>query len=163
MVEKTTTSTFKGSANFRPNKTVSLRARYEQAMTTDAYANLHAAKPAILQTTPTPGAVPFGPQSLQYYEMYNSRSVNLSASPTDTKLFDGGLTWAPSQKFTVSGHYRFRDMKNDELNASTWSHAIHMPGVEVYVAPTDRFMLAAGWGYQKDTLDTVFSTLNFGG
>jgi opacity protein-like surface antigen len=163
MVEKTTTSTFKGSANYRPSKTLSLRARYEQAMTTDAFANLHAAKPAILQTTPTPGGLPFGPFSLQYFDMYGSRSGNLSASPTDSILFDGGATWAPSQKFTVSGHYRYRDMKNDELNISTWSHAIHMPGVEVYVAPTDRFMLAAGWGYQKDTLDTVFSTLNFGG
>ncbi len=163
MVEKTTTSTFKGSANYRPGKTLSLRARYEQAMTTDAFANLHAALPAILQTTPTPGGLPFGPSSLQYFEMYASRSGNLSASPTDSMMFDGGATWAPSQKFTVSGHYRYRDMKNDELNISTWSHAIHMPGVEVYVAPTDRFMLAAGWGYQKDTLDTVFSTLNFGG
>jgi len=31
------------------------------------------------------------------------------------------------------------------------------------VAPSPRFTMAAGWGYQKDTLDTVFSTLNFGG
>jgi hypothetical protein len=162
-VEKTTTSTFKGSANFRPDKTLTLRARAELAMTSDAFANVHAALPAILQTSPTPGGLPFGPQSLQYFEMYGSRSGNLSASPTDSILFDGGATWAPSQRFTVSGHYRYRDMKNDELNISTWSHAVHMPGVEVYVAPTDRFMLAAGWGYQKDTLDTVFSTLNFGG
>jgi hypothetical protein len=163
MVEKSTTSTFRGAAYFRPAKTVSLRARYEQSMTTDAFANLNAAKPAILQTVPTPSGVPFGPQSLQYFEMYNSRSVNLSGVPTDTKLLDAGATWAPSQKFSVSGHYRYRDLKNDELNASTWSHAMHMPGVELYLAPTDRFMLAAGWGYQKDTLDTVFSTLNFGG
>ena len=63
----------------------------------------------------------------------------------------------------MSGHYRYRDQKNDELNYSTWGHAMHMPGVEVYVAPTPRFTMAAGWGYQKDTLDTVFSTLNFGG
>lgn len=162
-VEKTTTSTFKGSAYFRPNKTVSLRARAEYAMTEDPYTNVNAAKPAILQTVPTPGGLPFGPQSLQYFEMYGSRMANLSAHPTDSLLVDGGLTWSPTQKFTVSGHYRFRDMKNDQLNFSDWSHAIHMPGVEVYVAPNDRFTLAAGWGYQKDTLDTVFSTLNFGG
>jgi hypothetical protein len=162
-VEKTTTSTFKGSASFRPGKTVSLRARAEYAMTDDPFTNVNAAKPASLQTVPTPGGLPFGPQSLQYFEMYNSRMANLSAHPTDSLLVDSGLTWSPSQKFTVSGHYRFRDMKNDQLNFSDWSHAIHMPGVEVYVAPNDRFTLAAGWGYQKDTLDTVFSTLNFGG
>ena len=81
MVEKTTTSTFKGAAYFRPSKTVNLRARYEQSMTTDAFANLNAAKPAILQTVPTPSGLPFGPQSLQYFEMYNSRSVNLSGVP----------------------------------------------------------------------------------
>ncbi len=162
-VEKTTTNTFKASAYFRPNKATSLRARYEQAMTTDPFANIHAAKPAILQTSPTPGGLPFGPLSLQYFEMYNSRMANLGAHPTDSLFVEGSATWAPSQKFTVSGHYRYRDLQNDELNYSTWSHAIHMPGVEVYVAPNDRFTLAAGWGYQKDTLDTVFSTLNFGG
>ncbi|MDO8834682.1 MAG: GSU2204 family CXXCH-containing (seleno)protein [Vicinamibacterales bacterium] len=162
-VEKTTTSTFKGSANFRPDKTLTLRARAELAMTSDAFANVHAALPAILQTTPTPGGLPFGPLSLQYFEMYASRKANLAASPTDALLVDGGMTWSPTQKLTVSGHYRFRDMKNDELNFSDWSHAIHMPGVEVYVAPNDRITLAAGWGYQKDTLDTVFATLNFGG
>jgi len=162
-VEKTTTNTFKGSAYFRPAKTLNLRARAELAMTTDPFTNVHAALPAILQTTPTPGGMPFGPQSLQYFEMYNSRKANLSASPTDSLFVDGGFTWSPNQAFTVSGHYRFRDMKNDALNFSDWSHAVHMPGVEIYVAPNDRFTLAAGWGYQKDTLDTVFSTLNFGG
>lgn len=162
MVEKSTTSTFKASATYRPDKTLSLRARYEQAMTTDPFTNLKAAKPAVLQTTPTPGLVPFG-TALQYFEMYASRSVDLGAFPTDSLMVDGGLTWAPSQTFTVSAHYRYRDMKNDALNASKWSHAIHMPGVEVYVAPNDRFTLAAGWGFQKDTLDTVFGTLNFVG
>lgn len=163
MVDRTTTSTFKGSAYYRPDKTVSLRARAELALTSSPFANLHAAKPAILQLGPTPGLVPFGPLSTQYFTMYDSRSANLSSVPTDSFKVDTGFSWAPSQKFTVSGHYRYRDMKNDELNASTWSHAVHMPGVEVYVAPNDRFTLAAGWGYQKDTLDTVFSTLNFVG
>lgn len=162
-VEKTTTNTFKASAYFRPDKTLNLRARYVQAMTSDPYANIHAALPAILQTTPTPGGVPFGPLSTQYFAMYDSRSANLSASPTDSLFLEGSATWAPSQRISVSGHYRFRDLQNDELNASTWSHAMHMPGVEVYIAPTPRFTLAAGWGYQKDMLDTVFSTLNFGG
>ncbi|MEW5984529.1 MAG: GSU2204 family CXXCH-containing (seleno)protein [Acidobacteriota bacterium] len=160
-VEKSTTNLFKAAAYFRPTRTLSLRARYEQAMTTDPFANIHAAKPAILQYGPSPGGLPFA--GLQYFEMYGSRSVNFAASPTDSLLFDAGATWAPSQEFSVSGHYRVRDMKNDALNASTWDHTIHMPGFEVYVAPTDRFTLAAGWGYQRDTLNTVFSTLNFVG
>jgi hypothetical protein len=132
-------------------------------MTSDPYANINAAKPAILQTTPTPGGVPFGPLSVQYFEMYNSRMANLSGLPTDTIFLEGTATWSPSQMFTVSAHNRYRDQQNDELNYSTWGHDLHMPGVEVYVAPSPQFTLAAGWGYQKDTLDTVFSTLNFGG
>jgi hypothetical protein len=132
-------------------------------MTSDPFANINAAKPAALQLVPTPSGSPFGPLSLQYFEMYNSRMANLSSSPTDSLFVEGTVTWSPSQQVTVSGHYRYRDQKNDELNYSTWGHAMHMPGVEVYVAPTPRFTMAAGWGYQKDTLDTVFSTLNFGG
>jgi hypothetical protein len=162
-VEKSTTNLFKASAYWRPDKTLNLRARYEQAMTSDPFANIHAAKPAALQLVPTPGGLPFGPQSLQYFEMYNSRMANLSSSPTDTLFLEGTATWSPSQHVTVSGHYRYRDQKNDELNYSTWGHAMHMPGVDIYIAPTPRVTLAAGWGYQKDTLDTVFSTLNFGG
>ena len=162
-VEKTTTNLFKASAYWRPDKTLSLRARYEQAMISDPFANINGAKPAALQLVPTPGGLPFGPQSLQYFEMYNSRMANLSGLPTDTIFLEGTATWSPSQMFTVSAHYRYRDQKNDELNYSTWGHDLHMPGVEVYVAPSPRFTMAAGWGYQKDTLDTVFSTLNFGG
>jgi hypothetical protein len=162
-VEKSTTNLFKASAYWRPDKTVNLRARYEQAMTSDPYANINAAKPAILQTVPTPGGMPFGPLSLQYFEMYNSRMANLSSFPTDSLFLEGTASWSPSPQVTVSGHYRYRDQKNDELNYSTWGHAMHMPGVEVWAAPSPRFTLAAGWGYQKDTLDTVFSTLNFGG
>lgn len=160
-VEKTTTNLFKAAAYFRPNKTLSLRARYEQAMTSDPFANLYGAKPDILQYGMSPGNVPF--TGLQYFEMYDARTVHLAASPTDNLMFDGSATWAPSQRFSVSGHYRMRDMKNDALNASTWDHTIHMPGFEVYIAPDARFTLAAGWGYQKDTLNTVFSTLNFVG
>ena len=162
-VEKSTTNLFKASAYWRPDKTINLRARYEQAMTSDPFANIHAAKPAALQLAPTPGGLPFGPLSVQYFEMYNSRMANLSSHPTDSLFLEGTATWSPSQQVTVSGHYRYRDQKNDELNYSTWGHAMHMPGVEIYVAPSPRFTMAAGWGYQKDTLDTVFSTLNFGG
>ena len=162
-VEKSTTNVFKASAYWRPDKTINLRARYEQAMTSDPFANVNAAKPAALQLVPTPGGLPFGPQSLQYFEMYNSRMATLSSHPTDSLFLEGTATWSPSQQVTVSGHYRYRDQSNDELNYSTWGHAMHMPGVEIYVAPTPRFTMAAGWGYQKDTLDTVFSTLNFGG
>ncbi|MFO7691516.1 MAG: GSU2204 family CXXCH-containing (seleno)protein [Vicinamibacterales bacterium] len=162
-VEKTTSSLFKAAAYWRPDKTLSLRGRYEQAIISDPFANINAAKPAALQLVPTPGGMPFGPLSLQYFEMYDSRMANLAAHPTDTLFLEGTATWSPSQQFTVSGHYRYRDQTNDELNYSTWGHAMHMPGVEIYVAPTPRFTMAAGWGYQKDTLDTVFSTLNFGG
>jgi len=162
-VEKSTTNIFKASAYWRPGKTLNVRARYEQAMTSDPFANIHAAKPAILQTTPTPGGVPFGPLSVQYFEMYNSRMANLSSYPTDSLFLEGTASWSPTPQVTVSGHYRYRDQKNDELNYSTWGHQMHMPGVEVWVAPSPRFTMAAGWGYQKDTLDTVFSTLNFGG
>lgn len=162
-IDKTTTSLFRAAAYYRPDKTLSLRARYEQAMISDPFTNVNAAKPAILQTTPTPSGVPFGPQSVQYFEMYRTRSVNLSGSPTDTVFLEGSANWSPTPQVSVSAHYRYRDQKNDQLNASTWSHAAHMPGVDVWVAPSPRFTLAAGWGYQKDTLDTVFSTLNFGG
>ncbi len=49
-VEKTTTNLFKASAYWRPDKTLNLRARYEQAMTSDPFANINArqaGRPAV--------------------------------------------------------------------------------------------------------------------
>mgnify|MGYP001048179613 CR=1 FL=1 len=51
-VEKTTTSLFKAAAYWRPDKTISLRARYEQAMISDPSANINPAKPAAPKVPP---------------------------------------------------------------------------------------------------------------
>ena len=162
-VEKSTTNMFKASAYCRPDKTVNLRARYQQAMTSDPFANVNAAKPAILQLVPTPGGLPFGPQSLQYFEMYNSRMANLSAHPTDTLFLEGTATWSPSQQVHGVGPLplpRSEERRAQLLDVGPRDAHARRRGLR---GPDARFTMAAGWGYQKDTLDTVFSTLNFGG
>lgn len=160
-VEKTTTNRFKASARYRPTKQLSLRARFDYSDVTNPFAALRAAKPAILQFDPTPGAVPF--PGLQYFEMYASRSVDLSNFPSSSTRGEGGLTWSPSGRMSLSAHYRYKTMTNDTLSGAKWQHQSHLPGVELWVAPSDRVTLSAGWGYQRDTLNTVFSTLNFVG
>ena len=161
MVEKTVTNRFKASAFLRPSKALSLRARFDQSNISDPFANLNGAKPAILQPGPTPGGVPF--PGLQYFQMYDARTVDLSGMPTRTTLVEGAMTWSPGSRASLSAHYRYRTMKNDTLTGASWDHQLHMPGVDLWIAPSDRFVLSAGWGYQKDTLDTAFSTLNFVG
>jgi len=160
-VEKTTTNRFKATARYRPTKQLNLRARFDYSDITNPFAYLKAAKPAILQPEPTPGAVPF--PGLQYFAMYDSRSVDLSSFPSSSALGEGGMTWSPSARVALSAHYRYKSMTNDTLSGAKWTHQIHLPGVELWLAPTDRVTLSAGWGYQRDTLDTVFSTLNFVG
>jgi hypothetical protein len=40
---------------------------------------------------------------------------------------------------------------------------VHAPGVDIWLAPGERWTLAAGYSYQRERLETVFSTLAFVG
>ncbi len=160
-VEKTTTQTIKLSGRGRAGKALQWRVRFDRDWTTDPFAYEHAAIPAVLQPYPTPGAVPF--PGLQYFEMYRSRQASLTSFPTRAARFDPSVTWSPAPRVSITGHYRYRTASNDDLNFSTWDQASHTPGAEVSIAAGDRWSLMGGYTYQRERLETMFSTLAFVG
>ncbi len=160
-VDKTTTQTLRAAGRGRVGKTFDWRFRFDQDWITDPFTYEHAAIPQTLQPYASPGLVPF--TGLQYFTMYRSRQANLTAFPTSSTFVDGAATWSPKPRVSVTGHYRYRTASNDDLNFSTWDNAAHTPGLEVWVAPGDRWSVMAGYTYQRQRLETMFTTLAFGG
>jgi hypothetical protein len=160
-VSKTTTNTLLFSGRGRAGKRFQWRARLDSDWTTDPFANENAALPAVLQPFMSPNNVPF--TGLQYDTMYASRSADLTSFPTRSVRTDEGFTWTPTPKLAVTGHYRWQSSSNDDLTVSSWDRSVHAPGAELYLAAGERWTLMAGYQYQRERLETMFSTLAFVG
>jgi len=160
-VHKTTTNAIFLSGRSQLHKQLNYRMRFRYEDINDPFVYEAAAIPQVLQPFMSPGNVPF--TGLQYFEMYDSRQGDLTSFPTQTLRLDQSISWSPRPNVTVAAHYNFRDSQNDDLNYSTWGRTAHSPGVDVWIAPGDRWSISAGYGYQRERLETLFSTLAFVG
>jgi hypothetical protein len=158
-VEKTTTSTLTFLARSQVGKDGNLRFRFQYQDTQDPFVYEHSAVPQVLQPFPSPGNVPF--TGLQYDTMYDSRQGNLTAFPTKALRIEPTFTWSPGERSALTAHYRFYKGENDDLNFSTWERQTDNIGFDAWVAPGERWTLSAGYQYQKEKLETLFSTLAF--
>ncbi len=118
---------------------------------------------ARMRFFPSPGTPPSPLTGMQYFTMYRSRQGALTAFPTSSLRLDGSVTLTPNERMAMTVHYNFRDAENDELNYSTWGRTAHTPGVDVFISPGDHWTLSAGYMYYRERLETLFSTLAFGG
>jgi hypothetical protein len=160
-VEKTKTNTLYLTGNSRFGKRASLRFRFQHDAVTDPFAYEHAAIPEVIQPYASPGNSPL--TGMQYFTMYRSRQAALSGLPTSATRFDGTFSITPADRLSMTFHYNFRTAENDDLNFSEWGRTAHAPGVDLYFSPGDRVTLSAGYVHQKEQLETLFSTLAFGG
>lgn len=160
-VHETTTNTISVLARTDVGKRANLRVRFRLDDIQDPFMYERAAIPQVLQPFPSPGNLPF--TGLQYATMYESRQANLTSYPTRDVRFEPTFTWTPSARVSVTGHYRLRRAENDELNFSSWERTAQSPGFDLWVAPGERWTLAAGYQYQRERLETLFSTLAFVG
>jgi hypothetical protein len=162
-VEKTTTNSFYVAGRSRLGKGANARFRFQQDNITDPFLYAHAAVPQVLQPFPSPGTPPSPLTGLQYFQMYRSRQADLTSFPTSATRFEGAFTLTPSDRTAVTVHYNYRRASNDDLNYSEWGRTMHVPGIDFFVSPGDRWTLSAGYVYEKERLETLFSTLAFSG
>jgi hypothetical protein len=160
-VHETTTNTVSVLARTDVGKRANLRVRFELDDIQDPFMYERAAIPQVLQPFASPGNLPF--TGLQYATMYDSRQADLTAYPTRQVRFEPTFTWTPNARVSVTGHYRLRRGENDELNFSSWERTAQSPGLDLWLAPGERWTLAAGYQYQRERLETLFSTLAFVG
>jgi len=162
-VEKTTTNTLYVAGRSALGKHANTRFRVQFEDTKDPFLYERAAIPAVLQPFPSPGTPASPLTGLQYYTMYQSRQADLTSFPTTSLFIEGLLTATPNDRLAITGHYRWRDSQNDDLNFSEWGRTTSSPGIDVWFAADEKWALTAGYVFQKETLDTLFSTLAFSG
>ncbi len=162
-VEKTTTQTFWVAGRSQLGKRANARFRFQYDAIDDPFTYVNAAIPAVLQPFPSPGTPASPLTGLQYFQMYRSRQGNLSAFPTASLRLDSSATFTPNERMAVTVHYNYRDAENDDLNYSTWGRTAHTPGVDIFLSPGDKWTLSAGYVYQRERLETLFTTLAFSG
>lgn len=160
-VETTKTNRVLLSGRTQLHKTLNARFRVDQRWTSDPFTNRTAAIPTAYQLFVSPNNQPFGGQ--QYFTMYHSRVADLTGLPTSHFTAEEALTWSPTERVAVSAHYRLKQASNNDLNYSKWKQSLHMPGAEIYYAAGDRVTLTAGYAYQRERTETLFTTLAFVG
>lgn len=160
-VDKTVTNTVYVAGRSTLGKKANTRFRVQFEDTKDPFLHHQAAIPAVLQPSMSPGNSPL--TGLQYYTMYEARQADLTSFPSRNLFVEGMITATPTERLAITGHYRWRDSENDELNYSQWGRTAYSPGVDVWFAADDKWALTAGVVYQKEMLDTLFSTLAFAG
>lgn len=160
-IERTVTDVFRVNFNTRFGRQVKSRTTFDSAWIDDPFAAEHAALPSVVQSTPSRGGVPFF--GLQYFGMYDARQATLTALPDRANHFYQSVSWSPSSRFSVVGHYRYRGRSNDSLNFSEWERKIHLPGVELWIAPDERWHITTGYNYMRDQAKTLYSVLAFDG
>ena len=78
-------------------------------------------------------------------------------------LFTPAASFEATSPRSSSCTFARLDASNEDLGANTWNQSLHMLGAQIYVAPADRWSLAAGYTYQRERTETLFSTLAFVG
>jgi Putative outer membrane beta-barrel porin, MtrB/PioB len=162
-VQKTTTNTLYLAGRTTLGQNVNGRFRVEWEGVRDPFMYERAAIPAILQPFASPGTPSSPLTGLQYYSMYQARQADLTSFPTRSLFVEGSATVTPTPRLAITGHYRWRDSQNDDLNYSEWGRTMVSPGMEVWLAADGRWAMSAGIVQQHEKLDTLFSTLAFGG
>jgi len=160
-VQRTVTHTVRGSVRARPWKPLQVQARAAYDWVRDPFVRENAAMPLVLQPYMSPGNVPF--TGLQYFEFYRTRQADLTSSPARAEFIEHSVTWTPTDRVSVMGHYRYRHAENEELNFSQWSQSSHVPGAQIWIAPGGPIQLSAGYTYQREQTETGFATLAFVG
>lgn len=69
---------------------------------------------------PAPGS-PLSPLSVQYFQLYNSRMVDLTNQPDSIVEFSGQMTYRLAKNASFSAGLKYQDLQNDSLDYSTWS------------------------------------------
>ncbi len=132
----------------------SWRLRYRFDDVNDPFLHHKATLPPALQPYPSPNLSPFA--GLQYYKLYAARQADLTAFPTKAHTVEPTVTWMPSMRFSASLHYRYRNLKNDELNRSEWKRSVHLPGVELWFAPLERLDFTVAYTFHNEHSESLF-------
>jgi hypothetical protein len=140
------------------------RLRYVLENTRDPFAYRQAALSPVMQPFASPGSPSPSPLGgLQYFTMYAARQAHLTNVPNWSHAVEPSWTWMPSDRVSLSMHYRFRTEKNDTLNFSDWDRDSHMTGAELWIAPQSKLNFTFAYAFQNERSRSLFVLPAFDG
>jgi len=145
---KTTTNEFYAAWRARPWKGGNVRARYEVTDTSHAFGN-----PGGACTTLTggPWASPFA--GIQYFQMYDARVAEPTASPERVNEFKVSVSHNFGARAMLTGSVNWWSGDNDEGYMTDWSKDRTTANLSFWHAPAEIMDWYANYSYQKVKLD----------
>ncbi|MBN2810186.1 MAG: MtrB/PioB family outer membrane beta-barrel protein [Deltaproteobacteria bacterium] len=183
---KTTSDTYSIALNSRAVKDLSLRFEYSYEDIDDPFVHERAAyadpdamllwlranvDPVGCAATPGYCSVknlpqPSKPDSVEYYVMYNSRSLDLTSEPESVHKFKAHATYNISPKITVSGHflYNLEEVKMDVPgHGNSFDKEMYALGADLFFAPVDNLTFTLAYNYMDMEDQAFLSAVAYGG
>lgn len=101
-------------------------------------------------------ASPLAPGSVQYFELYAARIVDLTNQPTSLLEAKANLSHRFSPKFSVNGGITYQTQENDSLDYSTWGKDRLSATLSSWFAIGPDFHGTISWSYRDEETDTMF-------
>jgi hypothetical protein len=160
---ETTTQSVKASWNQR----ITRRLRWNNSLlyedVDNPYMNVDGACRSFYEDPNNPGfppdylaGSPKSPDSIQYYQLHQLRSADVSNQPSETLGFRSQTTWSPGGNWSVSANFRYRALENDELDTSTWDRDVYGFGAHLWVAANPKLHYVLGYDVQREETDAVY-------
>jgi hypothetical protein len=104
----------------------------------------------------TPVASPLVPGSIQYFQLYANRVVDLTNQPNSLYEFQGNIRHRMAKNFSVSGNFKWVSSENDSLDFSTWSKDRMMINGSAWFALSPEFYGTVSYTYGDHQTETLF-------
>jgi hypothetical protein len=99
---------------------------------------------------------PLLPESLQYYELHNTRTADLTNVPTDILAFKGSTTFTPNPKTSWTFMGRYSTKENDQTQATDWEHDSWMAGTSFWFAPSPNWFITGYYSHMEEESTTQY-------
>jgi hypothetical protein len=105
---------------------------------------------------PAPIDAPFKPGSIQYFELYASRILDLSNQPNSVMDFRGSVSHRMSKEFSLNGSFTWKKSENDTLDYSTWTKDRIAFNASAWFAPTEELFGTVSYNYIDEKTETMY-------
>jgi hypothetical protein len=151
---ETTINRIKASMSSRLSKVTRLNASFIYEDIDQPFIGVNAA--GTVSFNPAPQSSPLAPGSIQYFQLYANRIVDLSNQPNQTMQFKANLSHKLSKTFSVNGSVNWKTSENDILDYSKWNKDHLALNASAWFALSPEFYGTISYSYGDDTTETLF-------
>lgn len=88
---------------------------------------------------------------LQYFQLYNMRTLTMSNLPEDRDEINASATWLISPVVSLSAYYRYINESND----FEWDQESHMPSLSLFFIPSPKLSWTLSYLYNYQETDSL--------